>query len=72
MLGHIEVVIATFKPPSLQAPGHADNLAQRVSYAWAGLSRACHQHPYELSPTSVELLAWLRTVEHLIDRVSTA
>ena len=60
------------KPPSLQAPGHADDLAHRVSYAWAGLSRACHQHPYELSPTSVELLGWLGTVEQLLDRVSTA
>ena len=60
------------KAPSLQGSGHADDLAQRVSYAWAGLSRACHQHPYELSPTSVELLGWLGTVEQLVDRVSTA
>ena len=44
-------------------------LAERVSYAWAGLSRACHQHPYELSPTSSELLGWLATVEQLIARV---
>ena len=60
---------------STQAAGRkpqADDLAQRVSYAWAGLSRACHQHPYELSPTSVELLGWLGTVEQLVDRVSTA
>ena len=60
------------KPPSLQAPGHADDLAQRVSYAWAGLSRACHQHPYELSPTSVELLGWLGTVEELVARVNAS
>ncbi len=41
-------------PYYLQAPSpksQADDLAQRVSYAWAGLSRACHQHPYELPPT---------------------
>ncbi len=56
--------------PSLQAHGHADDLAQRVSYSWAGLSRACHQHPYELPPTSVELLGWLGTVEELVDRLS--
>src|SRR5688500_1355098 len=31
--------------------GH-ERLAEQVSYAWAGLSRACHQHPYELPPTS--------------------
>lgn len=46
-----------------------EELAERVSYAWAGLSRGCHQHPYELPPTSVELLAWLLIVEELIARV---
>ena len=52
-----------------QAPSpksQADHLAQRVSYAWAGLSGACHQHPYELPPTSAELLGWLGTVEELV------
>ena len=44
-------------------------LAERVSYTWSGLSRACHQHPYELSPTSSELLGWIGTVEQLISRV---
>ena len=44
-------------------------LAKRVSYTWSGLSRACHQHPYELSPTSPELLNWIGTVEQLISRV---
>jgi hypothetical protein len=49
---------------------HSDEeLAERVSYAWAGLSRACHQHPYELSPTSSELLTCIETVEQLISRV---
>jgi hypothetical protein len=46
-----------------------EELAERVSYAWAGLSGACHQHPYELPPTSVELLGWLGTVEELVARV---
>ena len=45
-----------------------EELAERVSYAWAGLSRACHQHPYELPPTSSELLGWLGVVEQLIVR----
>ena len=48
-----------------------DELAEGVCYAWAGLSRACHQHPYELSPTSSELLGWLATVEHLVARVKS-
>ena len=55
--------------PKPQAAGQADDLAQRVSYAWAGLSRACHQHPYELPPTSVELLGWLGTVEEFVSHV---
>lgn len=48
-----------------------EELAERVSYAWAGLSRACHQHPYELSPTSSELLGWLGTVEQLVAHVKS-
>lgn len=50
-----------------------EELAERVSYAWAGLSRACHQHPYELSPTSSELNGWLGTVQQFVTGVrSTA
>ena len=49
---------------------HGDEeLAEKVCYAWAGLSRACHQHPYELAPTSSELVGWLATVEQLVARV---
>ena len=45
-------------------------LAERVSYAWAGLSRACHQHPYELLPNASELQGWLLAVEQLLKKVS--
>lgn len=49
---------------------HGDEkLAERVSYTWTALSRACHQHLYELSPTSSELLAWIGTVEQLVAQV---
>lgn len=48
--------------------GH-EQLAERVSYAWSGLSRACHQHPYELLPTSSELQDWMATVEQFTDTV---
>lgn len=47
-------------------------LAERVSYAWAGLSGACHQHPYELPPTSAELLGWLAVVDRLVTHVAIA
>ena len=46
-----------------------ERLAEQSSYAWASLSRACHQHPYELPPTSNELLGWLQAVEVLASRV---
>ena len=58
-----------------KTPGPQDrseaHLAERVSYAWAGLSGACHQHPYELPPTSAELLGWLGTVEEFVARVTS-
>jgi hypothetical protein len=40
-----------------------EELAGRVHHAWNALSRACHHHPYDLPPSSAELLAWLETVE---------
>lgn len=43
-----------------------EELAEHVYYAWTGLSRACHQHAYELSPTFSELIGWLATVEQLV------
>ena len=55
--------------PSPKSQAGGDHLAERVSYAWAGLSGACHQHPYELPPTSVALLGWLGTVDELVARV---
>ena len=47
-----------------------DGLAERVSYAWAGLSRACHQHAYELPPTAAEITAWADTVDQLVNASS--
>jgi hypothetical protein len=41
--------------------------AREASYLWAALSRACHHHPYELSPTAEELETWLSAVERLQD-----
>jgi hypothetical protein len=46
-----------------------EELAERVSYAWVGLSRATHCHPYELPPTSSELSDWLGTVRQFADAV---
>jgi hypothetical protein len=41
-------------------------LAARTGHAWSALSRACHHHPYELAPTSVELQSWFAVVSELI------
>ena len=38
------------------------DLAGRVHHAWNALSRACHQHPYELAPTLGELRGWMDCV----------
>jgi hypothetical protein len=52
--------------------GGDHKLAERVSYTWVGLSRAVHHHPYELPPTSSELLQWMTTVEQLVESVRSA
>ena len=52
--------------------GGDDKLAERVSSTWGGLSHAIHHHPYELPPTSSELLQWLTTVEQLVKTVKSA
>ena len=43
-----------------------EELVERVSFAWAALSRGCHQHPYELPPTATELTALLETVQAFV------
>jgi hypothetical protein len=40
-----------------------DSVADTAEAAWAGLSRACHHHAYELAPTESE-------VRHLIELVA--
>ena len=44
-------------------------LAQETSAAWSALSRACHHHPYELSPTAGELRVWLTTARTFAEEV---
>ncbi len=40
-------------------------LAARAEHTWTCLSRACHQHTYELAPTASELAGWLENVDAL-------
>ncbi|MGW4170845.1 hypothetical protein ACWEGX_28505 [Streptomyces chartreusis] len=64
------------QPRLAHCPTHAQALclesyadpdtARRWSATWAGLSRACHYHGYELAPTHAELHAWRDDVERVI------
>jgi hypothetical protein len=47
-----------------------DELAQRPAYLWAALSRACHHHPYELSPTADEIGRWIDDTESVVADLS--
>jgi hypothetical protein len=43
-----------------------EEFAGRVAHSWGALTRACHQHPYELAPTAQELERWLEITQHLV------
>ena len=47
-------------------------LALRADSAWSALSRACHDHPYELAPTAAELAGWFETTDELVRAVRRA
>lgn len=46
------------------------DLAAQAEYAWALLSRASHQHAYELSPTAAECRHLIQLVNVLISTTS--
>lgn len=48
-----------------------DGVASIAATAWAGLSRACHQHAYELTPTVGEIRHLIDLVAALIARTGT-
>jgi hypothetical protein len=41
--------------------------AHDAYYLWGALSRACHQHPYELAPTAEELELWCSGVGAVVE-----
>jgi hypothetical protein len=47
-----------------------DEPAHRATFLWGALSRACHQHAYELAPTAEELAGWVAGVEAVANRLS--
>lgn len=42
------------------------SLAGRVAHGWSALTTACHQHPYELAPTALELEQWLDVAQEFL------
>ena len=47
-------------------------LARRAHQVWSALSRASHHHPYELTPTHEELVAWCETVHEVVEMTERA
>jgi hypothetical protein len=48
-------------------PAYLDQrTARQVAFAYAGLTCACHYHPYELAPTAAELDRWIADVAALV------
>ena len=63
---------ASFRSQLLCFPyflGSGPELAYRASWVWQQLSRACHAHPYELAPGSLEIRQWIEDVETIVDEV---
>lgn len=46
-------------------------IAEDLHSAWATLSRACHYHEYDLTPTVSELELWIDQVEQLREYLRT-
>jgi hypothetical protein len=49
------------RPQLLCLPRYLDDapLAASLSHTWTALTHACHHHPYELPPTTGELVQWI-------------
>jgi len=62
---------ATVRAQLLCLPEYMDlEIANRVRYAWYGLSAACHHHAYELPPIASELRDWLTDIEALVEEIN--
>jgi hypothetical protein len=68
LLGRSGIESASMRTQLLCLPSFLgdEELAGRVAHSWSALTRACHQHPYELAPTAQELERWLDVTQHLL------
>jgi hypothetical protein len=46
--------------------------AGQAAYLLAALSRACHYHSYELTPTAAELTGWLDQAAQIVIQIQAA
>lgn len=51
---------------------HEPDVAARAEYAWNGLSRVCHHHAFELTPSATEARHLVRLVAQLRDAVKAS
>ena len=62
---------ASIRARMLCLPSYVSTATAHDAYfLWGTLSRACHQHPYELAPTAQELEDWLSGVEVVTERIA--
>lgn len=55
----------TSKLITLQVLYDGTEVPRLAWHSWRVLSRACHQHAYELSPTYAEVAGWVEVVHQL-------
>jgi hypothetical protein len=62
--------VASARAQLLSLPSYVSTpVAHEAAYLWGALSRACHQHSYELAPTWDELANWVAGVEEVSERL---
>lgn len=62
---------ASARARMLCLPSYVSTTTARDAYfLWGTLSRACHQHAYELAPTAPELEDWLSGVDRVVARIA--
>ena len=66
----VDVGEATLSAQLLALPRYVDeDLAEQAAARWAALSRACHQHPYDLPPSGLELAEAGKDVQRLVEQL---
>jgi hypothetical protein len=65
-------LLDVFQERSAGRSRRAPATASRITYLLAALSRACHYHSYELTPTAAELTSRLDQAAQLVTQLHAA